>query len=69
MIRSSRESFLLVDSSKFNQTAFVETGDIRQISKIITDIRPSDSWLDYFKDLGVECLYPENVGGKEGEYR
>ena len=69
MIRSSRESFLLVDSSKFNQTAFVETGDIRQISKIITDIRPSDSWLDYFKDLGVECLYPENAGGKEGEYR
>ena len=68
MIRASSESFLLVDSTKFDQTAFVQAGDLRQISRIITDVRPSDLWLEYFREHGVECLYPEKVEAREGDH-
>ena len=58
MIASGREKILVVDSTKFDQTAFSVAGKLRDIVVIVTDRKPSDKWLAHFADEGVECRYP-----------
>ena len=58
MIASGREKILVVDSTKFDQTAFSVAGKLRDIDVIVTDRKPSDKWLAHFADEGVECRYP-----------
>ena len=59
MIASSREKILVVDSTKFDQTAFSVAGKLRDVDVVVTDRKPSDKWMGYFKDAGVKCLYPD----------
>lgn len=49
---------LAVDSSKFGYTAFTEIGELDDISKIITDEKPSEQWLELFRKHQVECIWP-----------
>ena len=58
MIASGREKILVVDSTKFDQTAFSVAGKLRDIDVIVTDRKPSDKWLAHFADEGVKCRYP-----------
>ena len=58
MIASGREKILVVDSTKFDQTAFSVAGKLRDIDVIVTDRKPSDKWLAHFAEEGVECRYP-----------
>ena len=58
MIASGREKILVVDSTKFDQTAFSVAGKLRDVDVVVTDRKPSDKWMGYFKDAGVKCLYP-----------
>ena len=58
MIASGREKILVVDSTKFDQTAFSVAGKLRDIDVIVTDRKPSDKWLAHFADEGVACRYP-----------
>ena len=59
MLQSAKEKILAIDSSKFDQTAFIEIGTLKDFSLVITDEKPSDKWLQLFKDLGIRCIYPE----------
>lgn len=59
MIASGREKILVVDSTKFDQTAFSVAGKLRDVDVLVTDRKPSDKWMGYFKDAGVKCLYPD----------
>lgn len=59
MLRSASMRILAVDHTKFDKAAFSQICEIRDIDMIVTDIRPSDAWVDYFKDKGIECLYGE----------
>ena len=56
---SGREKILVVDSTKFDQTAFSVAGKLRDVDVVVTDRKPSDKWMGYFKDAGVKCLYPD----------
>lgn len=58
MISSAKQSILAVDSSKFGQISFCKVGDIGQLSAVVTDIKPSQEWLDIFEEKGVRCYYP-----------
>ena len=58
MIASGREKILVVDSTKFDQTAFSVAGKLRDVDVVVTDRKPSDKWLAHFADEGVECRYP-----------
>ena len=59
MLRSAGMRILAVDHTKFDKAAFSQICEIRDIDTIVTDIRPSDAWMAYFKDKGIECLYGE----------
>ena len=62
MLESSRQRVLLADNTKFDQTAFAVTGNLRSagIDLVITDKRPDDGWMEYFDQNEVRCLYPDS---------
>lgn len=54
MIRSSEETIVLVDSSKFGRKSFGKICGFDQISKIITDHRVSEKIVLSLEEMGVE---------------
>ena len=61
MLDSGRRKILVVDNTKFDQTAFSVAGRLRDVDIVVTDAKPSEKWLKLFKEEGVECRYPESV--------
>ena len=59
MLRSAKHRILAVDHTKFEKVAFSQICEVRDIDMVVTDIRPSDAWMEYFKEKGIECLYGE----------
>lgn len=59
MIKGTRKSVFLCDSSKFGKTSYRLVCQIGDIDYLVTDQRPSDLWLDRLESLGVEVIYPE----------
>ena len=60
MLSSGRRKILVVDSTKFDQTAFSVAGKLRDVDVVVTDRKPSEKWLARFTDAGIECRYPES---------
>lgn len=58
MMSSAKKRILVVDNTKFDQTAFSAAGDLHQVDVVVTDKRPSDEWVQYFRELEIECCYP-----------
>ena len=61
MLDSGRKKILVVDNTKFDQTAFSVAGRLRDVDIVVTDAKPSEKWLKLFEEEGVECRYPESV--------
>lgn len=59
MLRSAKCRILAVDHTKFERVAFSQICEIRDIDMVVTDIRPSHAWMEFFKEKGIECLYGE----------
>ena len=59
MIASGRKKILVVDSTKFDQTAFSVAGKLRDLDVVVTDKRPSEKWLARFTNAKIECRYPK----------
>lgn len=57
MLEQAEEVALLVDHSKFNQSAFVCLIDLKSVNYIITDRRPSDTWIEYCQENGIQLIY------------
>lgn len=56
--RNARECVLLADSSKFDQPALYKVTDFENISTVITEIKPSPEWSDFFVNKNVKVIYP-----------
>ena len=59
MLHSATQKILAVDSTKFEKVAFSQICDVADLDMVVTDVRPSDAWMEYFKDKGIICLYGE----------
>lgn len=57
MLAQAEEVVLLADHSKFDQSAFVTLIDLKNVNYIITDMKPSDEWIDYCKNQGINLIY------------
>ena len=62
MLKSAKQRILAVDYTKFDNVAFSQICELSAIDMVVTDVRPSDEWMDYFAEKGIECLY-----GKEDD--
>lgn len=58
MLESAKEKILAIDNSKFETTAFTAVGPLEDITTVVTDEKPETKWLQKFKELGIECIYP-----------
>lgn len=66
MMSSGKEKILVIDSTKFDQTAFSVAGKLRDVDIVVTDKEPSERWLEYFKKFSIVCKYPssgQNIKG------
>lgn len=61
MMAYGKRKILLVDSTKFDQTAFCVAGDLRDIDVVVTDQKPSPEWMSQFRELGITCIHPDSA--------
>ena len=59
MLHSAKQKILAVDSTKFEKVAFSQICEVTDLDMVVTDKRPSEAWMEYFKDKGITCLYGE----------
>ena len=59
MMASGRKKILVIDSIKFDRTAFSVAGNLRDVDVVVTDTKPSEKWLEHFSELDIECVYPD----------
>jgi len=59
MIDSAKMSILAVDHSKFDNTAFARIMNLNKVQAVVTDIKPSAEWMEFFENRGIKCYYPK----------
>ena len=60
MLNSATQKILAVDYTKFGRVAFSQICSVIDLDIVVTDVKPSEQWLAYFEEKGIECLYGEN---------
>ena len=59
MMRSAEKKYLTVDSSKFGKVAFSKVCSLKDVDVVVTDARPTETWMELFERYGITCLYPQ----------
>ncbi len=57
MLMAGKTVILAVDHTKFNSRSMVTLFDFSHIDIVVTDVKPSEKWLDFFKEKNIKCLY------------
>ena len=61
MIGAAKKVYLTVDSSKFDKVAFSTICPLSKIDVVVTDKRPDAKWMETFKKLNIQCIYPKDI--------
>lgn len=56
MIKYSKELIILANSQKFETTALIKVGDLKNIKAVITDSKLSKDILEKYKKNGIEII-------------
>ncbi len=57
MIQQANKVILLIDSTKYDKTAFVKLFDYENVDYIITDKQPREDWLELLHSHNIEVIY------------
>ncbi len=57
MMAASKETILAMDSNKFDKTAFLSVGNLRQISTVVTNADPGSQWREFLEEQNVRLIY------------
>jgi DeoR/GlpR family transcriptional regulator of sugar metabolism len=57
MFAAAERRILALDSEKFDKKSFVKVCDCQEIDCIVTDREPSEKWLNYCAEKGMEIIY------------
>ena len=61
MLDAAKKIYLTVDSSKFDKVAFSTICPLNRIDVVVTDKRPDAKWMEAFKKLDIQCIYPKDI--------
>ena len=61
MLDAAKKVYLTVDSSKFDKVAFSTICPLNRIDVVVTDKRPDAKWMETFKKLNIQCIYPKDI--------
>lgn len=56
-IKSAKHKLLVADHSKFNRISFAKVCDITEFDTIVTDITPSEEWLEFCQAENINLIY------------
>ncbi len=59
MLGAASEAILALDDSKFDKISFVQVAPLEAVGHVVSNCRPSDKWLELFRQSGIACHYPE----------
>lgn len=59
MISNAGQTWLLCDSSKFDEDSLLKIADFSQIHSIFTDQKPSDEWLNFAASFNLRVVFPD----------
>ncbi len=62
MLKSAKQRILAADYTKFDNIAFSKICGLSSVDMVVTDVRPSEEWMRYFAEKGIECLYGRECG-------
>jgi DeoR/GlpR family transcriptional regulator of sugar metabolism len=62
-VLNSRETVLVVDASKFATPSLFKIVDWDRISRVVTEVRPHESWTNFFALHGITLVLPEDQQG------
>jgi len=57
MQQQASKVVLLVDHSKFDRIAFIQLFSFDKVDYIVTDLKPSDEWIEFLGRHGVTLVY------------
>jgi len=57
MIAQSQKVILVADHTKFDRISFVRIMGFESIDAVITDTKPDDSWIDFFRKRDIRLVY------------
>ena len=57
MLHAADTKILAVDATKFDTVAFSQICALSEFDIVVTDNKPSDAWLSYFKERGITVKY------------
>ncbi|MFT0531509.1 DeoR/GlpR family DNA-binding transcription regulator [Castellaniella hirudinis] len=56
IMQSAREVWMATDASKFHRPAMVRVGELAEINRLFTDVRPPEPFPGLLKAAGVDCV-------------
>lgn len=59
IIKAADKVILLADSDKFGRSSFSQVCDLSAVNMLITDMRPSDRWVEKIAEMNIELIYPQ----------
>jgi len=62
MMRAAKKRILILDGTKFDKISFVEISPLSSVDVVVTNVCPSQEWLRYFEENGIQCVYPKERG-------
>ncbi|HHH75616.1 MAG TPA: DeoR/GlpR transcriptional regulator [Phycisphaerae bacterium] len=58
-IKNAREAILLADHAKFQTPSLFKIVDWESVSRVVTDRKPDDKWMEFLTENGIDVIYPE----------
>jgi DeoR family fructose operon transcriptional repressor len=66
-VLGSRETILVVDSTKFAAPSLCKIVDWDRISRIVTDQQPDTDWMNFFESRGISVVSPPKTEPRSDE--
>jgi DeoR/GlpR family transcriptional regulator of sugar metabolism len=61
-VQHARETVLLVDHTKFFTLSLFKIVDWDSISRLVTDKPPTDTWMEFLSNKGIQVIHPVEDG-------
>ena len=58
IIKAADKVVLLADSDKFGRSSFSQVCDISAVNTLITNMKPSEEWIEKLAEMNIELIYP-----------
>ena len=59
LLSSAKRKVLALDHTKFDKSALVRICKLSELTHVVTDVKPSEDWLNCLTDNNIACIYPK----------